>query len=153
MPPVILTHPIICRMIARELLAILIQITLSPFSSSRSSVTSRVHCYFSCLLLFHIFLSFLFFHRAATVLRTVLPPARFRHDVSCAFVRVRAMYFIVVNHQLILSSRFFSAAPWLTTLGRHVRDLLPPLFTVSFFLPLLGIFIVLLSTSYKNVNV
>lgn len=128
--------------------------SLSPFSSCHSSVTSRMHCYFPCLLLFRIFL----FFPSSTEQWPFCAQLCRLHDFGtmwvaylcvCVHTPAYAMYFIAVNHWLILSSRFFPAVSWLTTLGQHVRDLLPPLFTVSFFLPLLDIFTVLFSTPHK----
>lgn len=129
-PPVILTHtPVVCRMIARELRTILMQI-LSPFPSSRSSVTSRMQ--FPCLLLSRIF----FFLSAKR--RPFCAQLCRLHDFGamwaahlcvCVHTSAYAVCFIAVNHRLILSFRFLfclSAAPWLTTLGRHVRDPLLP---------------------------
>jgi len=131
-PLVILTHTlVVCRMIARELRAILMQIILPPFPSSRSSVTSRMHCYFPCLLLSRVF----FFPSSAE--RPFWAQLCRLYDFGamwathlCVCVHTSAyVYFIAVNHRLILPFRFLfclSAAPWLTTLGRHVRDLLLP---------------------------
>lgn len=123
-PLVILTHTlVVCRMIARELRAILMQIILSPFPSSRSSVTSRMHCYFPCLLLSRVFF-FPFFRRAATVLSAALPPARFRRDVSYAFVRVRAHVCIRVfycREPPAYSSFSFSFLSFRSTMADHTR--------------------------------
>lgn len=125
------------------------QIFLCSFPPSRLSVTSRMHCYFPCLLLFRIFIFFSFFRRAVTVSCT---SARFRYDVSCEFVRMpthncirHALY--CCEPPLILSFRFFLSFRS-TMLDQHVRDLLP-LFTISFFLPLLGVLTILLLTPHK----
>lgn len=138
-PLVILTHTlVVCRKIARELRAILMQIILSPFPSSRSSVTFRMHCYFPCLLLSRVF-----FFPSSAEQRPFWAQLCRLHDFGamwathlCVCVHTSAyVYFIAVNHRLILPFRFLfclSAAPWLTTLGRHVRDLLLPFQSLFF---------------------
>lgn len=86
--------------------------SLSPFSSCHSSVTSRMHCYFPCLLLFRIFL----FFPSSTEQWPFCAQLCRLHDFGtmwiaylcvCVHTPAYAMYFIAVNHWLILSSRFF----------------------------------------------
>lgn len=134
------------RMVAGELRAILMQITLSPFSvvsRSSSSVTSHVH--FLLLPLspaLSYISSFYFFHRTQRPFRTRL--CRLHDFGSATHARACAPVFYYRGPPTFLLSIFLffpAATPRLTTLDRHVHDFRLPLVVVASFLPLLHIFI------------
>lgn len=144
-------------MVAREPHAILMQITLSPFSSSRSSffccVSCAVHCYFPCLLLFRVFLllSFFFIYLFSSSaerrpFRALLRRmhTRFRRDAR-ACVRMHACTRMCACVLLpwttgILSFAlsfllYLSSTPRLTALHGRTRAWFSPFYARSLFLP------------------
>lgn len=151
-PLVILTHTlVVCRKIARELRAILMQIILSPLPSSRSSVTFRMHCYFPCLLLSRVFFFFLLpqsgdrFERSFAAC-TISARCELR-ICACACTRLHTCILLPWTTGLFFLFVFFSVFPqhhgWPHSADTCVIFFFR--FKVSFFLLLLVIFVVLLS--------